>query len=99
VGDYSDIAVDGDGRVRLAYQNTSSGLVMMAVRDPSDGSWTVSLLTDPDSGFKGYYLNQVIVDGTSWFSQFTYNYELDPFYRGLRVFSCTVDAGNVASCD
>lgn len=99
VGDYSAIAVDGDGRVRLAYQNTSRGLVMMAVRAPSDGTWTASLLTDPDAGFKGYYLNHLVVDGTSWFSQFTFNYEMDPFYRGLRVFSCTLDAGNIATCD
>lgn len=99
VGDYSAIAVDGDGLVRLAYQNTSTGVVRMAVRDPSDGSWTTSLLTDPDGGFMGYYLNQLIVDGTSWFSQFTFNYETEPYYRGLRVFSCTLDSSHAASCD
>jgi hypothetical protein len=99
VGDYSAIAVDGSGRVRLAYMNTSSGLVMLAVRSTSDGTWTISTLTDPGSGFKGYYLNQLIVDDTSWFSQFTYNYEEEPYYRGLRVFSCTLDSSDVPSCD
>ncbi len=98
VGDYSAIVVDADGRVRLAYQNTSQGLVEMAVRSTSDGTWTMSTLSDPDAGFMGYYLNQVLVDGTSWFSQFTFNYELDPFYRGLRVFSCTVGTDDTATC-
>jgi hypothetical protein len=98
VGDYSTIVVDGDGRVRLAYQNTSSGLVMMAVRSTSDGTWTISTLSDPDAGFMGYYLNQVLAGETSWFSQFTFNYELDPFYRGLRVFSCTVGTDDTATC-
>jgi len=98
VGDYSAIVVDGSGRVRLAYENTSTGVVMMAVRDPSAGTWTPSVLTDPVAGFMGYYLNHLLVGETSWFSQFTYNYEMDPNYRGLRVFSCSVGSDGTATC-
>lgn len=97
VGDYSSIVVDADGKVRLAYQNTTRGLVMMAVRSETD-TWTVSLASNPDAGFMGYYLKQRLVGTTSYLAQFTYNYEMEPYDRGLRVMACEVGADDTVTC-
>jgi hypothetical protein len=99
VGDYSNIAVDSDGRVRLAYQNTTEGFVMLAVRGVASGLWTVAIASDPDAGFMGYYINQRIVAGASVLAHFTFNYEAEPFYRGVVVTRCTLDIADTISCD
>jgi hypothetical protein len=98
VGDYSSIAVDADGRVRLAYQDTTRGLVVMAVRGAASAEWTLSVVSDPDAGFMGYYLDHDVVGSTSYLSQFTFNYEADPHYRGLRVMTCEVAVDDTVTC-
>ncbi len=98
VGDYSAVVVDGDGRVRLAYQNTTSGLVMMAVRGAASGAWTISVISDPGAGFMGYYINHVLVGATSYVGQFTFNYEIEPYYRSPGVLTCTVATDDSVSC-
>jgi hypothetical protein len=98
VGDNASVAVDSAGRVRVVYQNSSDGILMMALRD-TDGTWTLTPVTDADAGFMGYYALQRMVGDTSYVAQFFMNFESPPTGTGVGVLACTVDGSGLVTCD
>ncbi len=82
------LVVDGSGRVRLAYQNATSGAVRYAIRT-GDGQWTrLTLRGDetPYEGSFGFYVDQALLPDRSAALVSTYRYLLSgPPGNGLEV--------------
>jgi hypothetical protein len=97
VGDNGSVRVDPEGRVRALYQNSSDGILMMAVRDAA-GLWGIQPVTDADAGFMGYYALQRMVTDRSFVAHFYLNFESPPTGTGVSVMVCTVDGSGVVSC-
>jgi len=97
VGDNSSIQVDPSERIRAIYQNTSDGILLMAVKN-TDGTWGSYEITDRHAGTMGYYALQRIMGERSYVAHFFFNFELPPTGVGVDVLVCTVEASGAVTC-
>ncbi|MFH1435332.1 MAG: hypothetical protein ABIJ56_06415 [Pseudomonadota bacterium] len=98
VGDNSGVRVDASGRVRAVYQNSSDGVLLMAIRS-SEGAWSLQEITDRSAGTMGYYTVHKLVADTSYIAFFYMNFESPPTSIGVDVMTCTVEGSGNVSCN
>jgi hypothetical protein len=101
VGFRSSIAVDGAGRVRIAFQDATAGRLLLAVRN-AEGSWATTDVT-PGEGWFGFWASQRIVapagldDESILATYFTRN-PPEGMEEGVRLLFCGVAADGAAAC-
>ena len=92
VGDNTSIGIDSDGNLRVVYQNSSDGTLIMAIRDTT-GAWSKELIPQTISGFVGYYSLQRIYENNSYIAYFYYNNISPPTGSGVDLLICTLSSG------
>jgi hypothetical protein len=98
VGFNSAVGMDAAGRIRIAFQDSSSGRLFLAVR-VADGTW-VKTDVSPGEGAWGYYMSQKIAgpaDLSTIASFFVKNLD-EGIAEGVSLLFCSVDGSGVASC-
>jgi len=67
IGDDSSVVVTSTGEVRVAYQDSTDAVTMLARRTGA-GTWTVSVIADADAS--GFWVEQVLTDTGSTVASF-----------------------------
>jgi hypothetical protein len=86
VGDASSIIEGPDGGLRIAYQDATQHLLMLARR--SEGNWQVLKVaggSEPYTGAYGFYNRQLLVNGQSMIITYRYQRQTAPATNGLTV--------------
>jgi len=87
IGEDSSILIDSEGKVRIAYQDTTHHDLILARRN-GPGSWDLITLAGDEGTYQGsfgFYVRQTLVGGQSTVTSFKYNRQVDPAENGIVI--------------